>query len=307
LTERARGFALCTLAYLLALAAAVGVGLALRGSHPLILVGLADLAGTVVIFGFSVAFGNSSLYDPYWSVAPIPIAGYLLVVGVSAANPARTVVVTLLVLVWSVRLTFNWARGWRGLRHEDWRYVRIRGVCGRAYWPVSFLGIHLMPTVMVYLGCLPLWPALGSGREVGWIDGLAALVTVAGVWIEAAADRQLRRFVRGRRDAQALLTTGLWACSRHPNYFGEILFWWGLCLFGLSAGGPFWVGVGGVAITLLFLCVSLPLIERRMLERKPAYREERRRRSLLVPWPPRPDSKQSSKSTEGMAKPGEPD
>ena len=304
MTERSRGFALCSLAYLIALAAAAAVGLWLQGRHPLLLVGLADLVGTVVVFGFSVALGNSSLYDPYWSVAPVPMAAYHLWRKIHAASAARAVLVLAPLAVWSVRLTFNWARGWGGLSHEDWRYVRIRAATGRAYWPVSFLGIHLMPTVMVYLGCLPLWAALGSGLGVGWLDGVAAPVTVAGVWIEAVADGQLHRFVTRRRDPGDLLTTGLWAYSRHPNYFGEILFWWGLYLFALAAGGPWWTGAGAAAITLLFLCVSLPLIERGLLERKPAYREERRRRPLLVPWPRA--SRRSSSSGAAGTGPGDP-
>lgn len=286
MTERVRGFALCSAAYLLALAVAVAVSLWLRGEHPLLLLGLADLAGTVVIFAFSVVFDNSSFYDPYWSVAPVPIGVYHLVTASGAdAGLWRGVGVLALVTIWSLRLTHNWARGWRGAGHEDWRYVQIRRRCGRAYWPVSFLGIHLMPTVMVFLGCLPLWPALTAPRPLGWLDGLALLVTGAAIWIEATADLQLHRF-RADPDRPEILTTGLWAVSRHPNYFGEILFWWGLYLFGVAAAGSrvYWTGAGAAAITLLFLLISLPLIERRMDERKPGYREERRRRSLLVPW-----------------------
>jgi len=281
---RARGFTVCCLTYLAALGAALAAGWSVAGQHPLVVVGVGDLAATAVVFCASVLFDNSSLYDPYWSVAPLFIAPCFWL---PEPGGLRAGVVLVLVALWGLRLTHNWARGWRGLSHEDWRYVQIRQRTGRAYWPASFLGIHLMPTIVVFLGCMPLLPAVAAGSVASWLDGVALIVTAMAIWIEATADRQLRRFVLQGHTAGAVLETGLWAYSRHPNYFGEILFWWGLYLFGLAADpARWWTGVGALAITLLFLLISLPLIERRMLERRPTYREARRRRSLLVPWIP---------------------
>ncbi len=118
--------------------------------QPLYLAGLADLTATIVVFAFSVAFRNSSFYDAYWSVAPPLLLGYWWLSG--DGEFARVFVVAALVLTWAVRLTGNWARGWNGLDHEDWRYPKIRDATGRLYWPVSFLGIHLVPTVVVFIG-----------------------------------------------------------------------------------------------------------------------------------------------------------
>ena len=138
-----------------------------------------------------------------------------------------------LVLAWAVRLTWNWARGWQGLGHEDWRYLRLQEQTGRAYWLVSFTGIHLMPTFWVFAGCLSLYPALAAAtRPFGVLDAIAALVMAGSIWIEKRADDELRRFRAEGHGPQAILKTGLWAWSRHPNYFGEMGFWWGLWLFG---------------------------------------------------------------------------
>src|SRR5215510_7429987 len=115
------------------------------------IVALADAAATVVVFGFSVLFDNSSVYDPYWSVAPMVIAPSLSCASASAVPPLRKVLVLVLVLAWGARLTYNWGRNWRGFSHEDWRYVEYRKP-GRPYWLVSFLGFHLLPTIWVYLG-----------------------------------------------------------------------------------------------------------------------------------------------------------
>ena len=83
------------------------------------------------------------------------------------------------------------------------------------------------------------------------------------------------------------LRSGLWAWCRHPNYLGGILFWWGLLAFSLAAGVfSWWTAVGAIAITVMFRVVSLPMIERRMIERRPAYAEHARQTSALLPRPP---------------------
>ncbi len=288
---KARGVRVTFLAYLAALAAAIAAGFLVRGHHPLLVVAVADLVGTLVVFGFSVRHDNSSLYDPYWSVAPPAIAGYLAVVGLGGggADRLRVLVVALLVAVWGARLTWNWLRGWTGLDHEDWRYVDIRRRAGRRYWPASLGAIHLMPTTLVYLGCLSIYGALVAGaRPFGPLDVVAALVTAGAVVIEATADRQLRRFALSSPPHGAILETGLWRCSRHPNYFGEVLFWWGLWLFAVAASpANLWTLVGPLAITALFVLVSVPLLDRRMARRRPGYVDRMRRVSGLVPWPPR--------------------
>jgi len=258
--------------------------------HPLWIVAVADFAGTVAIFAFSFAFGNSSFYDAYWSVAPPLIAVYLaLVPGAAGGDRARLLLVITLVTFWAVRLTWNWARGWTGLAHEDWRYLDLRAKSGKAYWGVSFGGIHLFPTIQVFLACLPLSPALASPRPLGFLDVLAVLVTAVGIFFELVADNQLRRFVRSKPPREKILDTGLWSWSRHPNYFGEMTFWWGVWLFGLSADpGWWWTAIGPVAITLMFRFASLPMIETRMAERRAGWAEHAARVPLVIPrWPRR--------------------
>jgi steroid 5-alpha reductase family enzyme len=287
-----KAFGIVCLAYLAAALAAVvtAVGVAPRGWHPIQVALAADVAATVVIFAASFGFRNSSFYDPYWSVAPPVIALYF------ALQPAapetfglRAVLVFALVLAWAVRLTWNWARGWQGLGHEDWRYVRLQEQSGRAYWLVSFAGIHLMPTLWVFAGCLALYPALAAPtRPFGALDAIAVLVTAGSIWIEKRADDELRRFRREAHGPQAILTTGLWAWSRHPNYFGEMGFWWGLWLFGVSANPAWWWTVAGpVSITLMFRFVSLPMVETRMLERRPDYAAHTKTLPLVMLRPPR--------------------
>jgi steroid 5-alpha reductase family enzyme len=264
---RARGLLVCTEAYLVAGAAAFFAGRLMGGAPPLLVILAADLAATAVVFFFSLSTNNSSVYDPYWSVVPPVITLYWAMRPEDIANPERQIIVGGLVLAWAVRLTFNWVRRWEGLGWEDWRYTDFRAQWGRLYWPGSFFGIHLVPTLIVYLSCLPLWPAMAGGA----------------IWLETVADRQLHRFLAtpGRRGT---LATGVWAWSRHPNYLGEVLFWWGLWLFGVAAEpGFWWTIVGPVIMTALFVFISIPMMDKRMLSRRPDYAEHCRRVPAL--WP----------------------
>jgi steroid 5-alpha reductase family enzyme len=274
-------------AYLSALATAATVVRWLGpAAPPLHAVAWADLAATLVVFAFSVTADNSSVYDPYWSVAPMAIAPFLATrPDAAGAVFARQALVSALVMAWGIRLTWNWARGFAGLHHEDWRYVDIRHKTGRAYWPASLAGIHLFPTVMVYLGCLALQPALTSARPLGPLDALAAAVTLGAIVVETVADEQLRRFRRTVHPAGTIMAEGLWALSRHPNYLGEVGFWWGLALFALAADpGAWWATVGAPAITVMFALASIPMIDRRSVARRPAYAEHMKRVPALIPW-----------------------
>ena len=280
-------FLVVAIAYILAGIAAIGTGIWFSTQQPIVVVGLADLVATIVIFIFSLITRNSSMYDPYWSVAPIPMALFWLVQPGSdgLANPRHILIFSLLCF-WALRLTANWTIQWRGLSYEDWRYREIYRLAGFFYWPISFLGIHLLPSILVFLGSLALWPTLSDhNSQLTWLDGVAALVTLAAILIEAIADLQMQRFRRQSGPEKRVIPPGLWSASRHPNYFGEVLFWWGLYLFVPFAYPTFWWAiVGPLAILLLFLGLSIPLMERHLLTRYPPYAEYQRRVSAFFPW-----------------------
>jgi Predicted membrane protein len=283
--QRRRDLVRVALAYAAALAMALAVGWAMRDHHPILVAAAADLVATLVVFGFSVGHNNSSLYDPYWSVAPLPIVLYWA----AAGTPGLPQLLLLaLVALWGVRLTANWVARWRGMADEDFRYVEIRGRTGSLYWPASFVSIHLLPTIWVFLGLLPVYPALARPSPVTAWQLVGLIVTTVAIAIEAAADRQLRAFLRTRRDPEAILDEGLWALCRHPNYLGEVLFWWGLYLFGVAALPTWaWSVVGPLSITVLFVFISVPWMDRRLLLRHPAWAQTMKSRPALLPWPRR--------------------
>jgi len=285
-----KAFALCALAYIVALCVAIAVGYALIGRHPVLIAFVADIAATLVIYTFSRIYRNASFYDAYWSFAPCAIALYW-VLGAASEDVVltRQIVVLSLVFLWAIRLTYNWARRWQGLGHEDWRYADLREKWKRLFWLVELWGIEMMPTIFVFLGCLSLYPALSIGTSpFRVLDYFAIVITAGAIIIEATADQQLRRFVETKRQPEQIMTKGLWAYSRHPNYFGEIMFWWGLFIFALAADPSYWwTIVGPLAITVLFLAVSIPLIDRRSLQRRPGYGEHIEKVSALIPWFPK--------------------
>ncbi|HCT77345.1 MAG TPA: hypothetical protein DGG94_04185 [Micromonosporaceae bacterium] len=288
---RPAAFAIVAIAYVAAILTALTVVVLLKDSHPLVAFFWADIAATVVVFAASMLLANSSLYDPYWSVAPPLIIGGLLIWHLSEVDGSvtlRHLAMLLLVLIWAMRLTGNWATGWTGLGHEDWRYIQMRNdTQGRLpWWVVSFVGIQLVPTLVVFAGLLPAWPAIIGERPFGVLDVLAILVMAGAIFLEATADRQMRAFAADPANRGRTVNVGLWRHSRHPNYLGEISFWWGLWLFGLAAAPAWWWTVIGPLIMVgLFLGVSIPLMERRSLARRTDFAAYKENVPVLLPWP----------------------
>lgn len=285
---KASALGLITLAYVLSVAAAAAV---LYGLHLPALwdAFAADVVATIVIFAFSRVYRNSSFYDAYWSVIPPLLAIYWFTTRAPGIDVTRAMLVMALVWYWAIRLTANWATFWTGLQHEDWRYPLVRERAGKFAVIADFAGIHLFPTIQVFLGCLPIYAVMTRGQApLGWLDALAAIVTFGAITIEMVADLQLHHFIATKKPG-SFIKSGLWAWSRHPNYFGETAFWWGLMLFGLAVAPDqwWWLVLGALAMTVMFVFVSIPFMDQRSVARRPAYAEHMRKVSALVPLPPK--------------------
>jgi len=282
------------IAYLLAGLAAWASVMVFSDLDPLLRALVADVVATVVIFMGSMLIANSSLYDPYWSAAP-PVIALAWVAGawegLSGDERIRAAVVAALIAAWAVRLTFNWARTWPGLGEEDWRYVSIRvDTRGRLpWWLVSLTGIQMLPTLVVFGGMVSVWAATGAAeRDLGLIDLLALVVTSGAILVESLADRQRRLFALDSANRGKACDRGLWRLCRHPNYLGEIGFWSGLWFFGLAAAPAWWPTIAGpLAMVALFVFVSVPMMDRRSLERRPDYARLMEYLPALLPRPKR--------------------
>ena len=154
--NRETAFLLVFLSYFIAIVSAIGLGYLLRDLNPILMLFLVDILATFIIFIISTVFKNASFYDPYWSFIPIIIALYLLFTSSGSVNNIRQYIVMLMVCLWGLRLTWNWIRQWKGINHEDWRYVYFRKKFANSFWLINLTGIQLMPTFFVYFGCLTL-------------------------------------------------------------------------------------------------------------------------------------------------------
>ena len=249
---------------------------------------IADILATLVVFAFSRGFGNSSFYDAYWSVVPPLLLLYWWTQS-SDVEPWRCWLLAVVVVAWAVRLTGNWLYAFPGLHHEDWRYPMFRERAGRFEFVADLVAIHLIPTLQVFLGMLPVYVAVTTpGTGMAWLTVIAFVVGMAAVALEFVADTQMHRFVRDRRQGE-VMDRGLWSWSRHPNYFGEFGFWFALALFGVAASpaDAWWLFIGAVAMLAMFLGASIPMMEERSLARRPGYQDVIDRVPKFVPRPPK--------------------
>ncbi len=288
------GLLVCAASYCLAALAAVFLAARLPGNWDLWALTLAaDVLATLVIWGIGLGFRNSSLYDPYWSLAPIAIVG-AWTIATGGPGDAAGILLMGVTALWGLRLTWNWISSWDGLSAQDWRYTMLREKSPRLWFLTNLLGINLFPTLIVFIGLLPAYRLLGTPPSGTLMGGAGLALVFAGgsvclgaIMLESAADAQMRRF-RSRAPLGAHIDEGLWSLSRHPNYLGECLFWTGLWILGAARSPLDWRGhalsaLCPAAMFALFLGVSIPMAEKRYLASKPGYAAYRERVPMLFP------------------------
>ncbi|MFC7674640.1 DUF1295 domain-containing protein [Mycolicibacterium sp. GCM10028919] len=292
--SKAASLAIVTLAYVVAIAVAAAWLIWGPTTGRLWLDTLvADLLATLVVFAFSRAYRNSSFYDAYWSVIPPLLLFYWWSQAGPGVDELRAVLVATVVVLWAIRLTGNWVYAFPGLHHEDWRYPMFRDRAGRWEFGADLVAIHVIPTLQVFLGMVPVYVAVTRpGEGIAWLAVVAFVIGVAAVTLELVADVQMHRFARVRKPGEAM-DRGLWSWSRHPNYFGEFGFWFALGLFGVAAApaDAWWLMAGAAVMLALFLGASIPMMEERSLQRRPEYQRVIDRVSTFVPRPPKRNPK----------------
>jgi steroid 5-alpha reductase family enzyme len=281
--SRGSSFAIVGMVYLIATAAGIAVYCLLPTTVLFVRrLLIADVLATCLTFAFSLIFGNASVYDPYWSVQPMVILGALAFT--QNITPLRFFTL-LAVFFWGIRLTANWAYTFHGLGHEDWRYRMLCEKTGKFYPLINFVGIHMVPTLIVYGCTLPAATVLlspGAGENV--ISYLALILSLGAATMQGIADIQMHKFRKSGKGG--FVRTGLWKHSRHPNYLGEILMWWGIGASAVSALGMnhWFLLAGALANTLLFLFVSIPMADKKQ-SRKAGFAEYKNETWMLLPIP----------------------
>ncbi|MCU0513981.1 MAG: DUF1295 domain-containing protein [Anaerolineae bacterium] len=229
---------------------------------------------------------DASIVDIFWG------SGFVILVwlwaALTAGDPLRRGLLLLAVTLWGLRLTLY--LGWRNLgRGEDYRYAAWRRQYGPAWRWRSYAQVFLLQGGIMLLVALPLlaglWAAVPAAPTL--LDALGLLLWLVGFAFEAVGDWQLSRFRAQPQPPGRVLDTGLWRYTRHPNYFGDAVQWWGLFLLAAAAGGG-WTVFSPLLMTFLLRRVSgVALLERSLHRTRPAYADYVRRTSAFFPLPPR--------------------
>lgn len=241
---------------------------------------IADVVATVFVFSFSVVFKNASVYDPYWSVQPIVI---LVCFAWHYKLTSASILLLISIIFWGIRLTGNWAYVFGGLNHQDWRYTKLKEDNGKLYPLINFAGIHMVPTLIVYMCTLPAVYVVITELDANAGSYIGMAVCIGAATLQLVADTQMHKYRKSGE--HGLISTGLWKYARHPNYLGEISMWWGVAIQAVSVMPErWWLIAGAVANTVLFFTVSIPMADKRQ-SKKPGYAEYKKSTRSLLPIP----------------------
>lgn len=247
-------------------------------------IGLAVAAvAFTVVWTVSLVLRNASIVDIFWGPGLILVAWVYLAV-VPDRPTLRGLLACLLVTVWGLRLAVH--IGVRNAGHgEDFRYRQWREQAGASFWWTSYFKVFILQAVVLWVVATPLLLAQLGEQGLRLLDGLGVALWAIGFGIEAVADWQLMAFKRDPSHRGKVLRSGLWGLSRHPNYFGEAVLWWGIGLIGTAGGGPLAL-ISPLLLTFLLLKVSgVAMLDKALVERRPGYAEYVASTPAFVPLP----------------------
>ncbi len=240
------------------------------------------VTATLIIFIFSKIHRNSSIYDPFWHIAPIPIVIYIASSS-SLSNFQQSLVLSAF-LFWAMRLTYNWFLNWTNLDHEDFRYIDLKDNNKLLAFVNDLFGIHLIPTLIVNASLYPIYVALSSDYLNNLVY-VGFILIIFAVVIQYVADAQMRDFRNDENNLGKTMKCGLWKYSRHPNYFGEVSFWFGLYIFAFASGSAsMWLLACPIIMLALFVFISCPMMDNRSLKKRSDYREYMDKTPRLIMW-----------------------
>jgi steroid 5-alpha reductase family enzyme len=241
----------------------------------------------VIVWPFSVIKRDVSIVDVFWGLGFVIIAcntffhahGYV----------TRQLLVTLLTTLWGFRLALHIFARSIG-KGEDRRYQAFRANIGRHYWIVSLFTVFGLQAFLLWIVAMPVQIAQISPTpsHLVWTDYLGVSIWLVGFFFEAVGDLQLQRFKKDPANKGKVMDRGLWAYTRHPNYFGESLIWWGMFLIAMANPANVWVIISPVLITILLLKVSgVTLLEKTIVETRPDYHDYIVRTNAFIPGFPK--------------------
>jgi steroid 5-alpha reductase family enzyme len=290
--QRSMSFLWITIMYVVAILSGILTFLMLPDMVDIYRFLIADVVATLVIYLFSMLIKNASLYDPYWSV--IPPLMFVFAAIYYGSYGLSVILMVVAISMWAIRLTYNWATLWTGFQDMDWRYERMKEKAPKVYFLTNLFGIQLFPTLIVFAQlALGLFVIQGDLKaNLGTLMG--ALMIVIAAIIQFIADTQMKRFKARTQGEKKCIEEGLWKYSRHPNYFGELMVWWGLYVIYLSTHTFDIMIISPIMMTALFLFISIPWMEKKILKTRPEYQSYQSRVSMIIPFFRKKDQQETS-------------
>jgi steroid 5-alpha reductase family enzyme len=240
-----------------------------------------------LVWILSLTLKNSSIVDIFWGIGFVVTAWFYFFSSTSGYQ-ARKLLLISLVTIWGLRLSLHIFIRNAG-RGEDYRYRNLREATGKSWWWISYFKVFLLQGFLLWVISIPLLSAqFGSEpKRLTILDFLGLLAWIKGFFFEAVGDWQLSRFKNNPANKGKILNTGLWRFTRHPNYFGDSLQWWGFYFIAVAAGG-FWTIYSPIIMTVLLIKVSgVKLLEKSLKNSKPGYKEYIEKTNGFIPWFPK--------------------
>jgi steroid 5-alpha reductase family enzyme len=249
--------------------------------------GAAILLVMILIWAASLYLKNSSIVDIFWGPLFVLVAWVVFFISPEGFL-VRKILVAGLVSVWGLRLAWYIFRRNHG-KPEDFRYAAWRTQHGSAWWWRSFFKVFILQGILAWIICWPLIPSIYSHQPalITFLDAVGFFIWLIGFTFEAGGDYQLARFKADPANKGKVFDQGFWKFTRHPNYFGDAMQWWGLFVIALGAGG-WWTVFSPVIMTFLLVRVSgVAMLEKTLAVEKPGYREYIEKTNAFFPWLPK--------------------
>jgi len=259
-------------------------------SSPLFAGLAASLVAVTFVWLLSLLKRDVSIVDIFWGLGFVGLSWFYRALGPEVT--ARHRLLLALVTIWGFRLALYLLR--RNWGHdEDPRYQTMRAYRGANFWWMSLFTIFFLQGALIWIIAMPLYVVQLSASPPLWMwtDVLGLLFWSIGFFFETVGDWQLARFKANPANRGRVMSTGLWAYTRHPNYFGDAMVWWGYFLLAFAVPGSLWTILSPVLMTVLLLKISgVALLEQTISERRPEYRDYITRTNAFIPWFPRRSS-----------------
>ncbi len=239
----------------------------------------------VVLWVISLSLKDASIVDIFWGAGFVIVAWLSLWIG--GAWSSRALVIVGLVSIWGLRLAIYLAwRNWG--KPEDHRYASMRKRYGNRFPVVSLFLVFGLQAAVMWVVSLPVQVGIAKAGPWNAVAAVGAALWCCGLFFEAVGDGQLARFKADPANQGRVMNQGLWRYTRHPNYFGDFLAWWGLYLVAAQGDSWWWTIIGPLLMSGLLMRVSgVTLLESSLRDRLAGYDEYLRTTSAFFPLPPR--------------------